>query len=117
MVRGPHHKNSVKAKVSSPAKRDACTTSNHLLYCMQAIAASEDAVANDSSLADVAAEYKVTPRTLLRWRKAASAITAAPPSRKFVRSAARRGPPILYPDMERRQVRHILLYGFELTDL
>ncbi|KAG6621412.1 Cytochrome P450 [Phytophthora cinnamomi] len=74
MVRGPHQKNSVKAK---------------------AIAASEDAVANDSSLADVAAEYKVTPRTLLRWRKAASAITAAPPSRKFVRSAARRGPPIL----------------------
>ncbi|KAG6595738.1 Cytochrome P450 [Phytophthora cinnamomi] len=90
MVGGPHQKNSVKAK---------------------AIAASEDAVANDSSLADLAAEYKVSPRTLLRWRKAASAIAAAPPSRKFVRGAARRGPSILYPDMERRQVRHILLMG------
>ncbi|KAG6587176.1 Cytochrome P450 [Phytophthora cinnamomi] len=34
----------------------------------KAIAASEDGVANGSSLADVAAEYKLSPHTLLRER-------------------------------------------------
>ncbi|KAG6622917.1 Cytochrome P450 [Phytophthora cinnamomi] len=47
---------------------------------MHAIATSEDAVANDRSFADVAAEVKVPPRTLLRWRKTASVIVAASPA-------------------------------------